>query len=90
MKVVKNKKCLTLLIIQSVVKNLKCIVDELHEEKMGDFVDELENMIGEIEVENEEERERLFPNLSEMIFYKGDEDYSLAAQYIDTLIILKE
>ena len=56
---------------------------------MGDFVNELENMIGEIEVENEEERERLFPNLSEMI-YKGDDDYCLAAQYIDTLIISKK
>ena len=89
MKVVKNKKYFKLLIMQCVVKNLKCIVDELHEEKMGDFVDELENMIGEIEVENEEERERLFPNLSEMI-YKGDDDYCLAAQYIDTLIISKK
>ena len=33
MKVVKNKKCFKLLIMQCVVKNLKCIVDELHEEK---------------------------------------------------------
>ena len=33
MKVEKNKKCFKLLIMQCVVKNLKCIVDELHEEK---------------------------------------------------------